>query len=133
VKLTRSLRDGRVFDMPPQTVQRYLRERRESALTMWCVNNKLRSMGIGKTLRVSTRSPALVHWSTDDWRSVHDTGSIESGLGIWYSDLSTSDLSDGATVRFTLFWIVSRQWEGTDFAVIVRASESGDARAVHSD
>jgi len=26
LKLQRSLRDGRVFDLPPQTVQRYLKE-----------------------------------------------------------------------------------------------------------
>ena len=119
VKLTRSLRDGRVFDMPTQPVQRYLRERRPSEFTVWCVNNKLRSMSAGKTLRVSTKAPTLVHWSVDDWRSVSDTRSTETGLGVWYSDLPTSALPAGAIVRFTLFWVDTQRWEGTNFEVLV--------------
>jgi glucoamylase len=119
VKLTRSLRDGRVFDMPTQPVQRYLRERRPSEFTVWCVNNKLRSMSAGKTLRVSTKAPTLVHWSVDDWRSVSDTRSTETGLGVWYADLPTSALPAGAIVRFTLFWVDTQRWEGTNFEVLV--------------
>lgn len=117
VKLTRSLRDGRVFDMPPQSVQRYVRDRRKSEFTVWCVNNKLRSMNAGKMLRVSTRAPAVVHWSVDDWRSACDTHSTETGLGVWYSDLPTRELTPRATVRFTLFWVDTNRWEGTNFEV----------------
>jgi glucoamylase len=117
VKVTRSLRDGRVFDMPPQPVQRYVRERRQSELATWCVNNKPRSMKAGKTLRVSTRAPALVHWSVDEWQSACDMRTVDTGLGIWYSDLPTSTLPAGTSARFTLFWIDSQRWEGSDFAV----------------
>ena len=129
VKLSRSLRDGRVFDMPPQTVQRYVRERRQSTRTVWCVNNKPRSMRAGTTLRVSTRAPAIVHWSSDDWQSVHDFVGGETGLGIWYSDLPTAHLPVGATVRFTLHWTATDRWEGTDFAVVVsrHLDRDGDA------
>jgi glucoamylase len=119
VKLSRSLRDGRVFDMPTQTVQRYVREQRQSGLTVWSVNNKLRSMNAGKTLRVATRAPALVHWSIDDWSSVCDSPSTETGIGVWYSDLPTNALPAGAVVRFTLFWVDTDRWEGTDFEVRV--------------
>jgi glucoamylase len=119
VKLSRSLRDARVFDMPPQTLQRYVRERRQSSRTVWCVNNKPRSMRAGTTLRVSTRAPAVVRWSTDDWQSVHDAISGDTGLGMCYSDLPTARLPLGAIVRFTLYWTASNRWEGTDFAVVV--------------
>jgi glucoamylase len=131
VKVCRSLRDRKVFDMPAQTVQRYLHEGRKSALTVWCVNNKLRSMSVGKTLRVSAREPALVHWSTNDWQSAHDSSSIETGLGLWYVDLPTNELPLGATVRFTLYWLDAKRWEGADFAVDVRADHANGAhRAV---
>jgi glucoamylase len=119
VKLSRSLRDGRVFDMAPQPLNRYVRDGRQSELAVWCVNNKLRSMNLGKTLRVSTRAPTLVHWSVNDWRSTCDTRSIETGLGIWYSDLPTTDLPAGIRVRFAPFWIDTERWEGTDFEVQV--------------
>jgi glucoamylase len=119
VKLSRSLQDGRVFDMPPQPVQRYVLDRRQSRLTVWCVNNKLRSMDVGKTLRVSTRAPALVHWSVDAWQTVYDTRSVETGLGVWYSDIPTGALPAGAAVRFTLFWVDAGRWAGEDFEVTV--------------
>jgi glucoamylase len=119
VKLTRSLRDGRVFDTPPQTVQRYVRDQRRSEVAVWCVNNKLRSMDAGKKLRVSTREAALVHWTVDEWRSAFDTQSIETGLGVWYADLPTRELPARSVVRFTLRWANTDRWEGNDFEVRV--------------
>ena len=48
LKLRRSLRDGRVFDLPPQTVQRYLTEKTVSPRMVWRFNHKIRSMPAGK-------------------------------------------------------------------------------------
>jgi glucoamylase len=59
VKLLRSLRDGRVFDMPPQTVQRYLVEKKVSPFTLWRFTYKRTSMPFGKQLRIETMAPAL--------------------------------------------------------------------------
>ena len=42
LKLRRSLRDGRVFDLPPQTVQRYLTEKTVSPRMVWRFNHKIR-------------------------------------------------------------------------------------------
>ena len=48
IKLRRSLRDGKIFDQPPQTVQRYQVERKKSAYFEWRFNNKCRTMSAGK-------------------------------------------------------------------------------------
>ena len=72
VKLCRSLQDGEIFDRPPQTVQRYLVEKATSRHITWRFNNKVRAMPAGRTLRVETLAPAVVHWSVDGWRTVHD-------------------------------------------------------------
>ena len=58
VKLCRSLRDGEIFDRPPQTVQRYLVEKVTSRHIIWRFNNKVRAMPPGRTLRVETLAPA---------------------------------------------------------------------------
>ncbi|MEO5814171.1 MAG: glucan 1,4-alpha-glucosidase [Gemmatimonadaceae bacterium] len=121
VKLSRSLQDATVFDMPPQTVQRYLRERRTSDYAIWYFNNKPRSMAGGQTLRLSLRVPALVHWSGDGWQSTHDVAGSDSGLGVWYADLATGALPAGSVVHFTVFWLGAQRWEGSDFAVNVVA------------
>src|SRR5213078_3141253 len=58
IKLRRSIRDGKVFDQPPQTVQRYLVERRARQIFGWRFNNKTRSIPRNKTLRIVLLSPA---------------------------------------------------------------------------
>mgnify|MGYP002261267996 CR=1 FL=1 len=48
VKLLRSLGDGRVFDTPPQTVQRYVKDKVESNRATWRFNYKCQSIQAGK-------------------------------------------------------------------------------------
>ena len=122
LKLRRSLRDGRLFDLPPQTVQRYLVDKTVSSLITWRFNHKIRSMPAGKILRVETMAQAVVHWSADDWRTAQDATTRDVGLGIFVADLSSSALPVGAVVKFTFYWPDSNHWEGTNFAVSVTAT-----------
>jgi glucoamylase len=121
VKLLRSLRDGAIFDMPPQTMQRYLVERTDSPHACWRFNNKIHSFPAGKTLRIETLAPAQVHWSADDWHTTVDTRTHDTSLGIHFTDLPTERLPSGATVRFTFYWPEAGHWEGTDFQVQIVA------------
>ena len=77
LKLRRSLRDGRVFDLPPQTVQRYLIEKTVSPRLVWRFNHKIRTMPAGKLLRIETLAPAVIHWTADDWHTVQDVTTRE--------------------------------------------------------
>jgi glucoamylase len=119
LKLLRSLRDGRVFDMPPQTVQRYLVEKTGAPFATWRFNHKCRTMAAGKTLRVETPAPALVHWSTDGWIRSRDSESRDTHLGLHLADLDTLGLPSGTEVVFTFYWPGASRWEGVDFTVKV--------------
>jgi glucoamylase len=119
IKLRRSLRDGRVFDMPPQTVQRYLVEPLRPAYAVWRFNHKCKEIPAGKVLRVETLAPAVIHWSPDGWQTVHDTRTQDTGLGVHTADLPTDKLPQGATLCFTFLWPAVGRWEGVDFAVQV--------------
>lgn len=119
VKLARSLSDASVFDMPPQTVERYIRSQHPSPHAIWRFNRKLRSMTAGKTLRVESQAPSLVHWSSDSWKTAHDIRGADSALGIWYVDLPTDDLPVGSQIDFTFYWPGDDRWEGTNFTVRV--------------
>src|SRR5258708_28531875 len=44
IKLVRSLREGKIFDQPRQTVKRYRVEERKSVYCEWRFNNKYRTM-----------------------------------------------------------------------------------------
>ena len=117
LKLHRALRDGRVFDLPPQTVQRYLTEKTVSARMIWRFNHKIRSMPAGKTLRIETLAPATIHWSADGWSTVQDTTTYAVGLGIHIADLTTAGLTAEAQIRFTIYWPEDARWEGADFTI----------------
>jgi glucoamylase len=121
LKLQRSLRDGRVFDLPPQTVHRYLVEKTISPRMVWRFNHKIRSIPVGKSLRVETLAAALVRWSGDHWKTFHDAKTHDVGLGIHIADLPTNALPEGTQVKFTFYWPDSGHWEGRDFMVCIAA------------
>jgi glucoamylase len=119
VKLRRSLRDGKIFDQPPQTVQRYQIQKPERQIFGWRFNNKCRTVPRTKKLRLVLLSPAMVRWTLDGWQSSQDTNTRDTGLGIHTLDLPTASLPPGSHVVFTFFWPQENRWEGTDYTVEV--------------
>jgi glucoamylase len=119
VKLCRSLRDGEIFDRPPQPVQRYLVDKVTSLHVTWRFNNKVRSVPPHRILRVETRDPAVVHWSVDEWTTVHETPTVDTTLGVHVADLPTMELRAGNRVKLTFHWRDADRWEGSDFLVCI--------------
>jgi glucoamylase len=119
IKLRRSIRDGKIFDQPPQTVKRYLVDKNVRQFFGWRFNNKTKTVPRNKTLRIVMLSPALVHWSIDDWKTSHDAETRDTGLGIYTLDLPTASLPAGGQAVFTFFWPKENRWEGTDYRVTV--------------
>ncbi len=117
LKLCRSLRDGRVFDMPLQTAERYLVGRIGSPYDIWRFNHKCRNIRKGKMLRIETLSPVMVRWSIDGWKNAYDNKSREGGIGMHVADIQTQGLSSDTAISFTIFWINEQRWEGSNFEV----------------
>jgi glucoamylase len=115
----RSLFDGHIFDQPPQTVERYLVQQTTSDRIVWRFNNKVRTMPANRTLRVETLAAAVIHWSFDGWRTVHDTATRDTTLGVHVCDLGTSDLCRGDRVHLTFYWPEAERWEQVDFLVCI--------------
>lgn len=99
-------------------------------------NHKVRAIPPGKTLRIETLAPAVIHWSADDWSTIQDASSHDVGLGIHIADLAINDLPAGKQVRFTFYWPDADHWEGADFAVRVgplRPEETASAYKSEAD
>lgn len=120
LKLCRSLHDKRVFDQPEQTTKRYLVEKTTTDLHPWRFNNKCRSIEAGKRLRIELLEAATIHWSHDNWQTTADLPTRDSGFGIHYADLPTSDLPAGTVLVFTFYWTGAKHWEGQDFYVTLQ-------------
>ncbi len=123
VKLVRSLEDKTVFDTPPQTVQRYIKEKHESELASWRFNHKIRSMRKGFKLRIELPAPAVVHWSGDGWKTIHDTQPEDTHFGMHIADIDASGMNQSGKILFTFYWKESDNWEGTDFSVSIDQGE----------
>jgi glucoamylase len=119
VKLCRSLHEGRVFDMPPQPVKRYLVEKMTSPHALWGFNLKIRNMQAGKILRLQLPSPAVIRWSIDGWHTIQDTEAQDTTMGVYIADLPAQRLLNGTTIVFTFYWPEAGRWEERDFTVIV--------------
>lgn len=119
ISLLRSLRDGRVFNRPPQTEKRYLIDKVEGKCVIWRIDQRTAKIARGRTLRVQTHKPARLHWSDDKWDTVHDDVLKTNKLNVYYYDIPTDHLAENAEIAFTFFWDGNQQWEGANFIVKV--------------
>ena len=118
IKLLRSLRDGCVFDLPPQTVQRYLVDKVVARTIIWRFNQKSSYLPAGFKLRIELLNPAVILWTSDRWSTQHESPTKSTNLGVHFSDIPTDSLPSGTPVVFTFYWS-SGKWEGTNFEVVV--------------
>ncbi len=119
LKLARSLHDGRVYDLPPQTWERYVVGRTRSRYAFWRFNHRIHTLDRGHLLRIETLVPCVVHWSADGWRTAQDVPSRDTGLGEHLVDLPTDRVPVGTPVDFTFYWSDVNRWEHVDFRVEV--------------
>ena len=120
VKLCRSLQEGRVFDMPPQPVQRYLVQKTGTPHGLWSLGNKSRTVAVGRILRLELLTSAVIRWSPDGWQTIQDTKTRDTGLGLHVVDLPTDRLTAGTEVLFTIYRPGENRWEGVDFKVVLQ-------------
>ena len=128
IKLLRSLRDGAVFDRPPQAFARYVEGTSPARVRVWRFNNKITRVPAGKRLRIEVMARARLRWSADGWATVRDTDMAPSAFGSWLADLETEGMPVGTAIDFTLWWPEAGRWEGTDFRVVVEAEDTMAAR-----
>jgi glucoamylase len=76
-------------------------------------------MPSGKNLRIALMASAMVHWSSDGWKTTSDVTTRDTRTGIHVADLPTSQLERGRSITFTMFWPQDQRWEGTDFPVTI--------------
>jgi glucoamylase len=116
VKLLRSLRDGAIFDLPPQTVQRYIIDNTQPRLRDWRENWWRSRIPQGQVLRIQIDTPGIIRWTHDGWKNFHEISSDDIGLGLNTAELPTASFSAGSKIEFT--WRdTAGNWRGFNFTV----------------
>lgn len=119
VKLYRSLRDGRVFDTPPQLYQRYVVEKHRSPFSIWRFNHKSRYIQARTIFRIELDEAAQVEWKINDQAAPFKADTIDTGMGIYVAELATENLNSGSKISFFINRSSDNQREGFTFSVEV--------------
>jgi glucoamylase len=120
IKLLRSVRDGKVSDLIPEVAKRYLgKGEHHCKFEIWKPMRQVRSVKRGFILRIQLPARFQLHWSQDDWKTVQDTASSNTVLGVEYVDIPIAAAQQG-NIRFTFFRTATDSWEGRDYLVAIR-------------
>jgi glucoamylase len=115
IKLLRSLHDEAVFDLPPQPVRRYQRERRAPRVASWRPDWRTEHIAPGRVLRIELPAPSVVSWSTDDWRTRTEAPTRDTGLGVHAAELPAGVA--GGRIAFTWRGMADGAADGERFGV----------------
>ncbi len=119
IRLLRSVRDGKMFDLIAEVAKRYLGGRAGRQLfEVWKFRRQVRNVKRGYVLRIQAEASFRLHWSADEWRTVKDTHSSPTTLGVEFVDIPILETQQ-APIRFTFFWKASDHWEGRDYMVSI--------------
>ncbi|MDY3558077.1 glycoside hydrolase family 15 protein [Gemmata sp. JC673] len=98
LKVLRSLKDGRVFDRPPQPEARYAGGRRKGARALWRVEHPVRSVPAGTVVRIEAVEGVEVRWRVG--RGAEQVlAEAPTFLGVRVADVPA--LAEGTTVNIT--------------------------------
>jgi glucoamylase len=118
IKLCASIIEKKVFDMPDHTIDRYIRKKTKSKLDIWRFMMPCEFVRKGNIVRIETNTAAMVHWSTDNWVTMQDSDSVETGFGLYYTDIP-SKLLKGEKLDFTFYWPESGNWENKNYTITI--------------
>jgi glucoamylase len=119
IKLCKSMQMEKVFDMPEHTQERYIQHQTPSLREIWRHDHPLPSIDKARILRIETRKDALIHWSTDGWKTMHDTSMHNSGLEVYYADFQETG-SGNNSILFTFYWKETGKWENKTYEVKIK-------------
>jgi glucoamylase len=119
VKLAASIRLGHPVDRGKAVWARYRGRVPATDWHCWSLHAPIDEMPSGKGLLIYLDRPAVLHWSTDGWATVHDDPTEALGLGVHQFELPAAQLDESTDQRlvFTIRWSDTDAWEGRDFAI----------------
>ncbi len=110
VKLRRALADGAVFDLPPQTVARYVTARTPPRVRPWRADWRALRVAAGRIVRLDLAGPASVAWSDDGWATTRVSLTSDVGAGLYVVELP-SHVAAGGQIAFRL--------DGQEYAIAI--------------
>lgn len=121
IKLCYSRALGYPVDRPVNTWKRYHGKCPKISHEIWGPRYRPSEIQSGNLLSFALHTCACVHWSSDNWLTIQDSYTSDTGLGIHLLHLPTAELKVGTCLRFTFNWLDHNTWEGQDYAIQITA------------
>ena len=103
LKLCRSLRDGRIFDWPPQSVQRYLVDGHDLDGCIWRFNDKVRAMPPAQRSASRRSPPPSCGGAATTGSGAAQVATPVTTLGVHVADLARAPKAANR-LAFTFYW-----------------------------
>jgi glucoamylase len=117
IKLLRSLHNGAIWDLPSQTVERYIKQGKTANFQIWTTKQRRAWLVPGKNLRVDLDGSATLRWTVAD--DVHTILTTDTGLGLHAATLPLSDIPSGSKIHVEI--VPSKQESDSDsFTIRIR-------------
>jgi len=116
IKLCSSIKRKKIADMPMFTQERYIKQKITSPFAVWRFNLQQKVISYAKRLRIEVMAEAVVRWTENNWETFKDSGTKDTGLGIYVADIACNN-SKRTNIIFTFFWKKEERWENKNFEV----------------
>ena len=117
IKLLRSVRDQRVFDLIDPVYNRYCKhEGNPSKVEIWRFNRKITEASRDFRIIILAHNVFSLHAGTDGWDNPVDIRS-EAIAHSFYTVEVPDYMMKSKEINFTFFWPEAERWEGRDFVI----------------
>jgi glucoamylase len=100
IKLLRSLHERAIWDLPTQTVDRYLKQRTSADFPIWTTKQRRAWLASGKNLRIDLEAAATLEWTCGKEKGKVLTS--DTGFGLHTAMLALSHLPPKSTINVTI-------------------------------
>jgi glucoamylase len=97
IKLLRSLHEGAIWDLPKQTVERYLQQKKTTDFQIWTTMQRRAWLSAGKNLRIDLVGPAKVMWTVEEKTASAST--VDTRFNLHSVMLPLGDAPPGAKIE----------------------------------
>lgn len=118
IKLCISIEHKKVFDMPNQTHERYVKKKNKPDYKIWRFDNGTKTLPKEKTLRIETLTECIVHWTDNNWKTIYITECKNLDFGVFITDIIPKNKQSTA-LQFTFHWKEVDKWEDRNYSVII--------------
>lgn len=123
VKLAFSKMLGHPIDRPEAVWQRYRGQRPEAKVAFWLQQAPISTITSGVRLYIGLHQPSLVRWSKDNWQTLRNLPTWDSGIGLHIAEIDSSSLQPDEGIEFTYRHAADAEWVGRNFKININTKD----------